>query len=83
MFTTMREPIFVYGAQKRFEGYKMTVKELILELQKRNGDARVFAGYDGNIVVTEPFSVISPVEEEIRDCWWSVKSGDVVILCDG
>ena len=39
----------------------MTVKELISKLNKVNPDARVFMGYDGNVVVTESGSV-----EEIK-----------------
>jgi hypothetical protein len=61
----------------------MKVKELIQELQKRDGEARVFMGYDGNVVVTEPLSVESLIDEkQIGGCWYSVKPGDVVILCD-
>lgn len=60
----------------------MKVKDLIAKLQGRDRESRVFMGYDGNIVVTEPFSVVSPTKEEIGNCWWSVKPGDTVILCD-
>ena len=59
----------------------MKVNELITELQKVNGESRVWMGYDGNIVVTEPASVISVHEEWNGDCWWEVQPGDVVILC--
>lgn len=60
----------------------MTVNELIAELQKMNGESRVFLGYDGNVVVTEP-SVVETIfsENQIGSCWYSVKPGDVVILC--
>jgi hypothetical protein len=59
----------------------MKVKELIIELQKVDGEARLFMGYDGNIVVTEPSSV-EQIESEnaIHNCWRRVKVGDVVIL---
>jgi len=60
----------------------MKVAELIAELKKANGESRVFMGYDGNIVVTEPASVITPTkEEELRDSWWEVEPGDTIILC--
>jgi len=59
----------------------MTVKELIEQLQKVNPDARVFMGYDGNVVVTESGEVEEiKTEEQIHDCWWRTKVGDVVIL---
>jgi hypothetical protein len=60
----------------------VTVKELISELQKRDPESRVFMGYDGNVVVSESDSVVSPSEEEIEVCWWSVRPGDTVILCN-
>lgn len=62
----------------------MTVRELIRELEEMNPDSTVFMGYDSNVVVTEPFSVVAPTEEELEDacCWWGVNLGDVVILCD-
>jgi hypothetical protein len=59
----------------------MKVKELIEQLQKVNPEARVFAGYDGNIVVTETGSVEEmESEDNIGHCWWGVHVGDVVIL---
>jgi hypothetical protein len=59
----------------------MKVKELIEQLQTKNPEARVFMGYDGNIVVTEPDSVEAITSEnEIGNCWWDTKIGDVVIL---
>ena len=60
----------------------MKVKELIEQLQKVDGEKRVFMGYDGNVVVTEPCEVIQPDEERIESCWWRVHPGDVVILCN-
>jgi hypothetical protein len=42
----------------------MTVKELIHELQKCEPAARVFMGYDGNIVVSESDEVIVVTQEE-------------------
>ena len=61
----------------------MKVKHLITELQKIDGDARVFMGYDGNIVVTEPDAVEYIKEEnQIGSCWFRINIGDVVILCD-
>lgn len=59
----------------------MKVCDLIKELQKMNGDSRVFMGYDGNVVVTEPASVILVGTDWNGDCWWEVKRGDTVILC--
>ena len=60
----------------------MLVKELITRLETVDGDARVFMGYDGNVVVTEPDEVVLVTdEEEMPICWYSVESGDVVILC--
>jgi len=58
----------------------MTVGELISELQKQDKDRRVFMGYDGNIVVTEPQAVELIVEGQVGECWWRVEPGDVVIL---
>lgn len=61
----------------------MKVKELITELQEKDQESRVFMGYDGNIVVTEPYQVICPAaENELHDCWWKVELGDTIILCD-
>jgi hypothetical protein len=61
----------------------MKVKELIEQLQKGNSEARVFAGYDGNIVVNKPGSVEEiKSENEIGVAWWGVRVGDVVILGD-
>lgn len=61
----------------------MKAKELITMLQAVNPDARVFMGYDGNIVVTEPHSVEEiATENDIGNCWRSVRVGDVVIICD-
>jgi len=60
----------------------MKAKELIAELQKIDGESRVFMGYDGNIVVEESGSVeYLENESQIGDCWWHVKPGDTVILC--
>jgi hypothetical protein len=60
----------------------MTVGELIAELQKVDKDSRIFMGYDGDVVVTEPSGVEAILsEEQIGSCWYSVKVGDVVILC--
>jgi hypothetical protein len=59
----------------------MLVKELIEQLQKMNPDARVFMGYDGNIVVTESGEVEEmKSDKDIGGCWYSVRVGDVVIL---
>ena len=59
----------------------MKVKELIEQLQKTNPDARVFMGYDSNIVVTEPNGVEEIISDNsIGSCWYSVNVGDVVIL---
>jgi len=59
----------------------MIVSELIAALQKQNPNARVFTGYDGNIVVEESGSVEGiETEEQIGNCWYSVHVGDVVIL---
>ena len=59
----------------------MIVKELIEQLKKVNPNARVFTGYDGNIVVTEPDAVEEiKSEDAIGSCWYSVHVGDVVIL---
>ena len=59
----------------------MKVKELIAALNAVNPEACVFCGYDGNIVLTEPGSVETiEHEDEIGDCWFRVKIGDVVIL---
>ena len=59
----------------------MTVQELILELYKMPTDAKVFMGYDSNIVVEESLEVEEiESEQQIGDCWFSVKVGDVVIL---
>jgi len=61
----------------------MKVRELVAELQKQDGESRVFMGYDGNIVVTEPHSVeLMATENQIGSCWYRVKPGDTVILCD-
>ena len=62
----------------------MIVKQLIEELQKVNPEAKVFMGYDGNIVVTESDSVEEITSDAaIGTCWWSVHVGDVVILSNG
>jgi hypothetical protein len=59
----------------------MKVKELIAELQKIDGESRVFMGYDGNIVVTPVLAVeFIATENQIGDCWYRVKQGDTVIL---
>ena len=61
----------------------MKVKELIEKLQKVDPEARVFMGYDGDVVVTGAYDVEQIASEEaIGQCWWSVKVGDVVILSD-
>ncbi len=59
----------------------MIVKELIRQLQAVNPDARVFMGYDGNIVVEES-DIVEEIKSEkaIGPCWHSVHVGDVVIL---
>ena len=62
----------------------MTVAELIEKLQKlgiENQNAKVFMGYDGDIVVTESKDVeFIESETQIGACWYSVKPGAVVIL---
>lgn len=59
----------------------MTVQELIDQLELMPAGARVFMGYDGNIVVEESLEVEEiQSDEQIGDCWCSVKVGDVVIL---
>ncbi len=59
----------------------MIVKELIEQLQKVNPEARIFMGYDSNIVVTESDMVEEiKSENQIGSCWFSVHVGDVVIL---
>ena len=59
----------------------MTVQELIVELQKIDGQSRVFLGYDGNVVVTESSAVeYIASEQQTGKCWWGVKRGDTVIL---
>jgi hypothetical protein len=59
----------------------MKVKELVTILNQVDQEARIFCGYDGNIVVTEPGEVaVVEYENEIRPCWHSVKVGDVVIF---
>lgn len=59
----------------------MKVKELIAELQKIEGESRVFMGYDGNIVVTSAASVEFMADEsQIGSCWHRVGRGDTVIL---
>lgn len=61
----------------------MKVKDLIAELQKIDPESRVLMGYDGNVVVTESESVEFMVtERQIGSCWYSVKLGDTVILCN-
>lgn len=60
----------------------MTVSELISLLQAVPGTSRVWMGYDGNIVVTEPAEVECLANDlAIGDCWWEVYPGDTVILC--
>ena len=60
----------------------MKVRDLIEALQKVNDDSRVFMGYDGNIVVTEPAEVEQILfDYSVGDCWHDVEPGDVVILC--
>jgi hypothetical protein len=59
----------------------MKVKELIAELQKINGESRVFMGYDGDIVVTPALTVeFISTEHQIGNCWYQVQPGDTVIL---
>lgn len=59
----------------------MIVKELIALLQTVNPEARIFHGYDGDVVLTEPGTILTiKSEEDISTCWYSVKVGDVVIL---
>lgn len=59
----------------------MKIKELLSELNKQDPEAKVWLGYDGNIVVTEAVCVETPRSEaEIGDCWWRFELGDVVIL---
>ena len=62
----------------------MTVKELIKALLEMPLKSKVFMGYDGNIVVTEPASVelAGETEDQIPSCWWSVHPGDVIIRCN-
>jgi hypothetical protein len=63
------------------KGELMKVKELIEQLQAVNPEARVFMGYDGNIVVTEADEAEELTSEAaIGNCWCDVKVGDVVIL---
>jgi hypothetical protein len=60
----------------------MKVKELIAELEKINPESRVFMGYDGNVVVTEPYLIeYIWYENQIGSYWYSMKEGDTVILC--
>lgn len=59
----------------------MKVRDLIVKLQQVNGESRVFMGYDGNIVVTEPAEVEQIQVGAIGACWFHVEAGDVVILC--
>ena len=59
----------------------MKVKELIKLLQQVNQEADVHMGYDGNIVTTQPVAVEEIISEnDIGNCWWQVKIGNVVIL---
>lgn len=59
----------------------MKVKQLIEKLEKVNSEARVFMGYDGDVVVTEPTEVEEILSEgALGSCWYSVSVGDVVIL---
>jgi hypothetical protein len=61
----------------------MKVKELIAELQKVDGESRVFMGYDGNMVVTKPSHVeILLTEKQLGEWCLPAKIGDTVILCD-
>ena len=58
----------------------MKVKELIELLNTVNPEARVFHGYDGDIVLTEPDEIMTIVNEaDIGICWFRAKIGDVVI----
>ena len=58
----------------------MKVRDLILQLEQCDPNAEVFAGYDGNIVVTRIGGVTYVgSEEQIQPCWWRVQVGDVVI----
>ena len=62
----------------------MTVAGLVEKLQKlgiEHQNDRVFMGYDGDVVVTEPIDVEAITSEsQISSCWFSVKPGAVVIL---
>jgi hypothetical protein len=61
----------------------MKVKELISALSSIDPESRVFMGYDGDVVVTGAYAVeYMSTEQQIGNCWWSVKVGDTVILCD-
>jgi hypothetical protein len=61
----------------------MKVKELIEQLQKVDGESKVFMAYDGNIVVTEPRAVKQMrYPRQIGAYWHRVEVGDTVILCD-
>jgi hypothetical protein len=61
----------------------MIVKDLIAKLQQVNPDARVFMGYDGDVVVTEAREVEEIASEAaLGECWWRVHVGDVVILSE-
>ncbi len=62
----------------------MKVKELIALLQTVDPEARIFHGYDGDIVLTEPRELMTIVNEaDIGPCWWRANIGDVVILENG
>ena len=61
----------------------MTVAELIDQLELMPAGARVFMGYDGDIVVAESRGVEEiQTERQIGSCWYRVKVGDVVILSE-
>lgn len=61
----------------------MKVRELIAKLLEVDVESRVFMGYDGNVVVTEPSDVEQIANDgAVGNCWYSVHPGDVVILCD-
>lgn len=61
----------------------MTAAQLRMLLDGVPPDARVWMGYDGDIVVTSA-AAIEHIESEkqIGDCWYRVQVGDVVILSE-
>lgn len=62
---------------------QVTAHELIKALIHVPSDARVWMGYDGDIVVTSAAAVEHiESEKQIGDCWYRVQVGDVVILSE-